>query len=1408
MKNLYLSIISLCFLSLYSYGQEVQQIVAGSERYNELKAQGELDSGNFEVVLPEGFETGEHVTVYPAGHGTDGRDINCGCWVEPDDTYTLVQNFNPTLDDGATSQFLLPFAFNLYGDLYESFYINTNGIITFEEPVTTFTPEGFPYDVTMLAPFWGDVDLRCGNCGEVYFKVTEDAVFVNYIEVGYFNQESDKLNTFQAIFTNGENDFVGIGNNVNFCYQDMQWTTGSASGGVNGFGGSPATVGANRGNSIDFIQFGRFSQDNANYDGPFGGEDGVSWLDNQSFTFNAETASDNIQPIATSSDLCDTITVCVNQTEFISVEFIAPESGQTVGLEIDDGGATGISNVNVDEGSTSTLTFDYTGLQENAGSVFPIVVIATDDGVPAASNSITTFIEIVDIEVPDLLIDGATAFCASESTTLTGSEGFDSYFWTDESNNVLCDSPSCEFDTPQTVQLTAEIDGCTVTSPPIDLEISEFFIVDVDVAQNPICSNDSTVVTVPDAYPTYEWNNYLDFEGTLSGPTDEQSVFASSGVFIVDVVDENGCPGQRIFEIDATDADIPEDFPSGLYCDDLSELEVCCGSQDASEGIFRLFLDTDNGPWVNGANLEVSINGEVVSVNDEAVGDGPYPTSNQLINSGGQITLEFDIVYGDQITVIYDSNGSSIEVGLNSSNCSFSVFNIPLSEEGGEVFSDFAGCFFTPAAGDWDIISGPDGASFSDTTQYNTSFTPGDWGTYELNFFSSTCGIDYLYELTFGQSPSLELLSDDVYDLCGDETQTLEVAITDPLNDSEFSWSTEETTTSIEVGDGGSYCANITNQCATLEECVEVNITPIPSIDVEDQYQLCDGSSIEVDPIQEDDESFVYEWIDSNGTFSNNPTEDLSVTDDYTVNVSNSCGEDTGEFELINLPSPTASFDGINTLLCDGATVLLDPVAQADEDPSFEYDWSTNDDGTEITVGESGTYEVAVINECGEATAEITIEALSAPAPSLDPTYIECAGGEVTLDPLADEDSQSYQWTLPDGNVEEPNDPAIVVDEPGEYIFAVSNACVEQPVEVTTEVIFDLIPEFTVLADDNIITEDSLPLLLCDEEAVTLEAQLDNAASNVIYRWSTGSEETTIAVDDASTYTITLSNDCGVSESEIPVETLLSPEPALASSYTACDGDEITLSPIADDPSFEYVWTGINSDDAEVDVNESGTYSVLVSNSCGSAEASTDVAFNVEPEASLLVNNDPVGEEADPIPICPGDLLALNASVNNDAFGLNYTWSVYCGFDITQPDTVFQGSSLSVSSDQFQSYGDGCLDFGVTYLLDVTNECGFSSEEVFILPDPCIINEVNIFTPNGDGDNDTLVFDGIGVYLLSNRPVKLEVYNRWGNLVYEDSDYKNDWTGDDVSDGTYYYVLTLPERGREPISNSLTIITN
>ncbi len=63
----------------------------------------------------------------------------------------------------------------------------------------------------------------------------------------------------------------------------------------------------------------------------------------------------------------------------------------------------------------------------------------------------------------------------------------------------------------------------------------------------------------------------------------------------------------------------------------------------------------------------------------------------------------------------------------------------------------------------------------------------------------------------------------------------------------------------------------------------------------------------------------------------------------------------------------------------------------------------------------------------------------------------------------------------------------------------------------------------------------------------------------------------------------------------------------------------------------------------------------------------------------------------------------------------------------------------------------------------------------------------NVVTPNGDAMNDNLGFQ----YLEFFAENRLEVYNRWGNLIFSKDGYMNDWSPSKFSNGTYYYVLVV-----------------
>ncbi|MEO5584023.1 MAG: nidogen-like domain-containing protein [Flavobacteriales bacterium] len=262
-------------------------------------------------------------------HGDGQRDDEpCACWIEPDSTYTIAL---PANDDGSSSEITLPFTFNLYGDNYTTCYINNNGNITFDSPYGTFSPIPFPNTTyIMVSPFWGDVDTRADSGttgGTVMYRLTPHALFVNWSAVGYFPSMTDKLNTFQLIISDGTDPAVPGGNNVSFCYGTMQWTTGAASGGIDGFGGSPATVGANRGDGVNYLQLGQFDHDGTDWDGPFDGPDGVAWLTDRHYSFN--TSDETIPPIFISIG-CDTIDIDAGTSSEYPMMVLVGGPGQEV----------------------------------------------------------------------------------------------------------------------------------------------------------------------------------------------------------------------------------------------------------------------------------------------------------------------------------------------------------------------------------------------------------------------------------------------------------------------------------------------------------------------------------------------------------------------------------------------------------------------------------------------------------------------------------------------------------------------------------------------------------------------------------------------------------------------------------------------------------------------------------------------------------------------------------------------------------------------------------------------------------------------------------------------------------------------------------------------------------------------
>lgn len=525
-----------CLFTYFVQAQTNNRVLISQAEYEQLKRDGGLINGIHYVIDPASVPPSNSSSLPVSPPHSLASTSACACYIAPDASYSIVpfQFASPPYyenDDGSTANIPIPFTFCLYGNNYTSLWINNNGNVTFDGPYTTFSAVAFPSALyTMVAPFWGDVDTRGAGSDYVYYKITPTAVYVNWVNVGYYSFHTDLLNTFQLIITDGNDPVIGVGNNVAFCYQDMQWTTGDASMGSGGFGGIPATVGCNKGDGVDFVQFGRFDSPGTAYFGPYATNNGVSWLDNQSFIFNA-CNSTNIAPTMAVGSICDTIEMCIGDTLVDTLIFLSPEAGQTTTLSASSA-SPDFSILNITNGNSASLVYQVIG---NSIGLLNVNVNAVDDGTPVQNVNFNIVIQVNPNNTPQPTIYGDTIICPGENTILTATGGaYDSYLW-----NVGGSDSTLTINTGGTYQVEVSLNGCRKWD-----DITVFAFPDPSPlvsGDTTICGGDSTLLTVTNGpFVSYTWN---------TGSTVATTYANSPGTYSVTVTDGNGCSGSETINV-------------------------------------------------------------------------------------------------------------------------------------------------------------------------------------------------------------------------------------------------------------------------------------------------------------------------------------------------------------------------------------------------------------------------------------------------------------------------------------------------------------------------------------------------------------------------------------------------------------------------------------------------------------------------------------------------------------------------------------------------------------------------------------------------------------------------------------------------------------------------------------------
>ncbi len=514
-----------------------------SQQYDALKASGQLNT-----MTPA--QISAITSQIPATHEPSIVNLdkcstpnNCELWIEPP---AGARQILQGVDDGPAYRIDLPFSFCFYGRQYSTIHVTANGIVSlctdFTQVPITFSSNPFPLASTdpiannlgMIAPFWADVHLINNPTGFLTYDLHPTYIVITWKNVGYYANHTDKLNSFQVVLTNGTDPIIGVGNNVRFNYLNMDWTTGDASGGTNGFGGTPATAGLNRGDGTTYLQIGRFDNPTSNYDGPYGTVDGIDWLDYRSFTFNSCTdTSNNIAPIASRFSNCDTLNLCIGDTLRYNYAFLAPEPTQSTTIVVDSSG------INANRFVISNL---YSGVSAGVNGYIvantlgfgTLTFTGTDNGLPAKSTVVNVVLRISE-PPPAPIIVGQVAICPGQAAQLCTQIPYDCYKWTPNNQTTPCISVT----QPGVYTVTTQSALCAQpkTSAPFTILLDNA-IVPIITGNLHYCFNDSTVLTYsnPSVNVTrYYWSN-LD--------TNQLTVKANAGVYVLTTESQYGCKGR------------------------------------------------------------------------------------------------------------------------------------------------------------------------------------------------------------------------------------------------------------------------------------------------------------------------------------------------------------------------------------------------------------------------------------------------------------------------------------------------------------------------------------------------------------------------------------------------------------------------------------------------------------------------------------------------------------------------------------------------------------------------------------------------------------------------------------------------------------------------------------------------
>ena len=356
------------------------------------------------------------------------------------------------------------------------------------------------------------------------------------------------------------------------------------------------------------------------------------------------------------------------------------------------------------------------------------------------------------------------------------------------------------------------------------------------------------------------------------------------------------------------------------------------------------------------------------------------------------------------------------------------------------------------------------------------------------------------------------------------------------------------------------------------------------------------------------------------------------------------------------------------------------------------------------------------------------------------------------------------------------------------YIYSVTDSCQSQSASQSITVNVPVASPITVTA-----TADDI---LCPNDNSVVTALAAGGFPGYTYSWtlngnpvSTSASFTSPSLSQTTTYSLTVTDACGSNPLQQNVIVNVLPYTPITLDLGAdlsvpCPNTGAQLSPVFSNGSrpYSFTWSAgavpLPGDSvALVQPSSSQTYYLTMKDVCQQASVIDSINLSVASYSTLTAVASP------DTTVCPANPITLSVIADGGAGAYTYLWE-----DLVTLLPFIGNNQLSISP---------TIDYSVSYRVTVTDLCGNSVFDLVEVPlrKDCDVTVPNIVTPNGDGENQFLVFENLELFPQP----KLEVFNRWGTRVYESDNYQNNWSPSDLNPGVYYFTLELgtidPKKG-------------